>query len=79
MAKHDPEILKEFNELMEGCEKLQESDLLDRLNNTIVKVEKDDTYSTSSKLKIFSLITSLSNCTEKERKKFVRKIARALK
>jgi hypothetical protein len=79
MAKHDPVIAAEFTELMTDVEKLSEADLLERVNKTVLKVEMDDTYSTKAKLKIFSLITYLSNCTERERKKYVRKISRALK
>lgn len=79
MAKHDPNIQKEFAEALQGSEKMEEFELLDAIRPTILVIEKDDTYSTSQKLKIFSLITSLSNCAEKERPKYVRKITSALK
>lgn len=79
MAKHNPENASSFLERMNDAEKMEEADLLEALQPTILTVEKDDTYSTSAKLKIFSLITSLSNCAPKERKRFVKKIGRALK
>lgn len=79
MARHDPSIQKNFTEAMKGCAAMAEHDLLDALQPTILVIEKDDSYSTSAKLKIFSLITSLSNCDPKEREKFARRIARKLK
>ena len=79
MAKHDPAISKNFTEATAGCENMKEQELLDAINPTVYVLEKDDSYSTSAKLKIFSLLTSLSNCAPKERAKFVRKIASALK
>jgi hypothetical protein len=53
--------------------------LLNHLNDTIVAVETDDSYNTKEKLKIYSLITSLSNSEGKERKKFAKKIVKALR
>ena len=79
MAKHDPSIQKNFIEALSGCASMEEHDLLDALQPTILVIEKDNSYSTSAKLKIFSLITSLSNCAAKERLKYVKKISRRLK
>lgn len=79
MAKHDPNNYMNFQEAMHGCEKMEEADLQEALKPTILVIEKDDSYSTSAKLKIFSLITSLSNCANRERPKYVRKIVSALK
>ena len=79
MAKHNPEIQKEFVSAMEGSGTMSEFELLDALKPTIITIEKDDSYSTSAKLKIFSLISSLSNCAPKERQKYVRKISNALR
>lgn len=79
MAKHDPSIQSEFLNAMNGCEKMKEAQLQEALNPTVLTIEKDDSYSTKAKLKIFSLISSLSNCAEKERPKYVKKIAKALK
>ena len=69
MAKHNQDIRNEFNEKMQDCATMDEQELLDIANVTIVKVEKDDTYNTKAKLKIFALFTSLFNCAENERMK----------
>lgn len=79
MAKHDPNIQLSFLKAMEGCEKMGEAALQEALNPTILIIEKDDSYSTSAKLKIFSLLTSLANCAPKERPKYVKKTGAALK
>ncbi len=78
MAKHKPEILQNFMAASRGCEAMDEKELLDKLNPTISAVEKDDTYSTSAKLKIFSLLTSMTNCAPKERGRYAKKVARLL-
>lgn len=75
MSRKNKDASAQFVKAMEGCEKFEDSDLQDRLNPTILLVEKDDSYSTGRKLKIFALISSLSNCTEKERRKYVKKIS----
>ena len=79
MAKHNQDIRNEFNEKMQQCATMDEQELLDIANVTIVKVEKDDTYNTKAKLKIFALFTSLFNCAENERMKYVKRIYAALK
>ncbi|MBE6109765.1 MAG: hypothetical protein E7194_05030 [Erysipelotrichaceae bacterium] len=79
MAKHDPNIRTGFLEALQGADKMKESELQEAIRPTVLIIEKDDSYSTSKKLKIFSLMSSLSNCAEKERPKYVRKIAGALK
>ena len=79
MSKHDPSIEASFSDALAGSDKMEERDLLDALKPTIIVIEKDDSYSTNAKLKIFALITSLSNCAPKERPKFVKKISKALK
>jgi hypothetical protein len=79
MAKHDPNIKTGFLSALEGAEKMKEFELQEAIRPTVLIIEKDDSYSTSAKLKIFSLMTSLSNCAEKERPKYVKKIAHALK
>ena len=53
-------------------------ELQDKIKTTILTVEHDSTYSTKELLKIYSLITSLSNCAEKERKKYVNKVVKLL-
>lgn len=79
MAKHNPKVAEEFQTNTSDLETMSEQDLLDRLNKTIVAVEVDDAYSAKEKLKIYSLITSLSNSDEKDRKKFAKKIYKALR
>ncbi len=79
MARHNVEILHSFMASSEGCEKMDEKELLDQLNLTVAAVEKDDSYSTSAKLKIFSLLTSMINCAPKERTKYRKKVARHLR
>jgi hypothetical protein len=79
MAKHNPEISKNFAEAIAGCENMSEQELLEAINPTVYILEKDDSYGTSAKLKIFSLLTSLSNCAPKERARYAKKITSALK
>ena len=78
MSRHDPAILAGFTESMKNAEELSDKELLDALNPTIGAVEKDDSYGTSAKLKIFLWISQLSNCEPRERKKYIRKISRKL-
>ena len=79
MAKHDPKNAETFQTNLRDLDTMSEQDLLDHLNQTIVTVETDDSYNTKEKLKIYSLITLLTNSDEKERKKFVTKIYKALR
>lgn len=79
MAKHDNKIADQFQENLRDLDTMDEQALLDRLNDTIVAVENDDSYNTKEKLKIFALITSLDNSEGKERKKFVHKIYNVLR
>lgn len=79
MAKHDQKIADQFQKNLSDVEKLDEQELLNRLNETIKAVEADDDYAPQEKLKIYALITSLDNCDDKDRMKFVRKIYKALR
>ena len=79
MAKHNPEIAKNLIAIAPTCDKITEKELLDNLNPVIVMVEKDDTYSTRAKLKIFSLLTMLCNVEAKDRKKYISKVIRAVR
>jgi len=79
MKKHNPENLKTFEESLKDYDKMSEQQLLDALNKIIVIVENDDSYNTNAKLTIYAFISSLSNCDERERKKWVKKIAKLLK
>jgi hypothetical protein len=79
MAKHDAKVSENFQKNTGDLDKMSEQDLLDRLNETIVEVETNDGYNTKEKLKIYALITSLSNSSEKDRRKFAQKIYKALR
>ena len=79
MSKHDPKTGAEFLRLMDGCTDMAENDFQNNLKPTILAVELDDSYNTNEKLKIFSLLSSLSNCSENERQKYVKKIYKVLK
>lgn len=79
MAKHDPQIAKSIDTIAATCDKISEEELLTVLNPVIVAIEKDDSYSTRAKLKIFSLLTMLCNVEPKERRKYVRKVVRAVR
>ena len=53
-------------------------EFVDRLNPYIIKVELNELYSTDKKLKIFNTFTMLSNCDEKDRIKYAKKLAKLL-
>ena len=79
MAKHDPKIAEDVALVLPNCGTISEQEFLAALNPVIVGVEKDDTYSTKAKLKIFSLLTMACNVEPKERKKYMKKVAKAVK
>ncbi len=79
MAKHDPQIAQSLTAIAPECDKLSDKELLHALNPVIVSVEKDDTYSTKAKLKIFSLLTMLCNVEAKDRKKYIKKVISAVR
>lgn len=78
MAYHAEETVDAFRESMSNASSLGEQEFQDAMNRTIVTVETDDHYSTNQKLKIYAELQQLANCTEKDRKKFVRKVAKLL-
>lgn len=78
MAYHNKQSQNTFFENTKNVETFTEQQLMDAVNTTIVEVELDDNYSTKQKLKIYAVMTSLSNCSEKERKKFVKKVKKLL-
>jgi len=79
MAKHDNKIADKFQDSVKNLDSMSEQELLDRMNETIKTVEINDSYNTNEKLKIYSLITSLSNSEDNDRKKFANKIYKALR
>ncbi len=78
MAYHNKKTAAEFGTNLTGAEKFDEHQLMDAVNVTVVKVELDDKYTTKQKLNIYSQLTSLSNCSAKERKKYVKKVKKML-
>lgn len=79
MGKIDSSKVETFAKALENCETFNEKELLDSVKPIILEVEVNDDLSTRSKLAIFSMITNLSNCEEKERKKYAKKLIRLLK
>ena len=79
MAKHDNKIADQFKDNLKDLDTMSEQDLLNRLNETIIAVENDDSYNTNEKLKIYACISSISNVDEKDRKKFVMNTYKALR
>lgn len=79
MAKHDNKIADKFQDSVKNLDSMSEQELLDRMNDTIKTVEINDSYNTNEKLKIYSLITSLSNSDDNDRKKLASKIYKALR
>lgn len=78
MAYHNKDSQNKFIENTQDVETFTEQQLMDAMNATVVDVEVDDNYTTKQKLKIYSYMTSLSNCTEKERKKYAKKVRKSL-
>ncbi len=78
MAYHNKQTAAEFDTNMNGVEKFEENELMNAVNQTVVKVELDSKYTTKQKLKIYSELTSLSNCSQKERKKYAKKVKKLL-
>ncbi|MBR3310451.1 MAG: hypothetical protein IKG15_01365 [Solobacterium sp.] len=76
--KNDGSVKRQFLESVKDAAKMEEKAFLESLNKTIVNVEKEKSYTTSDKLKIFELFTKLSNCAPVDRQKFINKIARKL-
>lgn len=71
-------IRGEFLENMSDVLELDEKTLNDKLNITMVAVEKDDDYSAKEKLKIYDLLSQITNCEPKERIKYTKKLGRVL-
>ena len=74
----DEEIRKRFMEVFEQGSSETESEFLDSLNEITTMVVKNETYSTNQKLKIYELLSQLSNCSPKERHKYANKIMNTL-
>ena len=78
MAYHAKKNMTAFRSSMQNASMLGEQEFQDAMNRTIVSVETDDNYTINQKLKIYAELQQLANCTEKDRKKFVNKVAKML-
>ncbi len=78
MAIHNKQIADTFSKAMQNCEDMSESLFQETMNQTIVAVELEERYDAKQKLKIYSLMTYLSNCGISERKKYVKKVVKCL-
>ncbi len=56
-----------------------ESQFLDSLNLIVKAVELDQTCSTDEKLKIYELLSQLSNCGPDQRDRYAKKLRKVLK
>lgn len=78
MAYHNKQSAANFEQNLANAETFTEVELMEAVNKTVVEVELDEDYSTNQKLKIYSAMTSLSNCSEKERNKYAKKVKKLL-
>lgn len=68
----------ELLDIVKSSQDLSQKEFVDKLNPIVLQVETDNRYNTKSRLKIFDLLSILSNCDVKQRKKYARKAARLL-
>lgn len=79
MAKISEELLEKLQSLTKAITKLEEDEFISLVNTVNTEIEKNDDISTSKKLKIYAALTSLSNCPEKDRDKFLSKVIKLVK
>lgn len=77
--KHDGEVLERFDAILLQASSMTESEFLDSMNIIVCAVERDSTYKTNEKLKIYELISKISNCLPTERKSYAKKLRKALR
>jgi hypothetical protein len=77
--KHDGRIAQAFDEAFAQGRGESEREFIDSLNPIVVMVEEDAGYSTNEKLRIYELLSKMSNCTPEERPKYAKKLKRALR
>ena len=77
--RHNNGLAKQFEEIFAKGSNETESEFLDSLNVITEAVEKDDTYSTNEKLKIYETLSKLSNCLPQDRPKYAKRLTRYLK
>ncbi len=78
MAYHNKQTSAQFEVNIDGAERFGEQELMDVVNEAVKCVELDTSYTTKQKLKIYAELTSLSNCSEKERKKYAKRVKKLL-
>lgn len=71
-------INSEFRTFMDEIVDMDEKTLNEKLNVTMVAVEKDDDYTAKEKLKIYDLLQQITNSEPKGRAKYAKKLARVL-
>lgn len=76
--KSNEEIRSKFEEVFNKGSQETESEFLDSLNAITTLVELEDSYSTNRKLKIYELLSQISNCSPKERHKYAKRLLRIL-
>lgn len=76
---HDNGIAEQFQTLLQHATGMTETEFLDSMNIIIRAVEVDPSYSTNEKLKIYELISQISNCLPNERRKYAKKLLKALR
>lgn len=76
---HDNGILQQFEQIFEEGKNLGETEFLDKLNVVTQAVEKDRSYSTNEKLKIYELLSQICNCAPEDRERYAKKLSKALK
>jgi hypothetical protein len=68
----------ELLDIVKKGENLGSKEFVDSLNPIVLQVETSDRYNTKSRLKIFDLLSILSNCDVKQRRKIAKKAAKLL-
>ncbi|MBR2067295.1 MAG: hypothetical protein IJ875_03435 [Solobacterium sp.] len=79
MALITLDLLEQIKEKLKTVKDMEESDLLSLLNDVTKEVEKNDKMSVGMKLKIYSVMTMLSNVSNEDRKKHMKKLISLLK
>ncbi len=79
MALITLDLLEQIKEKLKTVKDMEESDLLSLLNDVTKEVEKNDKMSVGKKLKIYSVMTMLSNVSNEDRKKHMKKLISLLK
>lgn len=79
MSKISAELMNRLESLTKAITKLEEGEFINVVNSVTADIVKNDEINTSKKLKIYSALTSLSNCPENERDKFLEKVIKLVR